>query len=137
MDRLEINDEETPIENHPGFLGYFWDHELAIVDAKLQALKDFPWQQYSDCLQTTSDRTLNLNLSTGPLVIKLTCDTSFAEILGQLPSIQMTVDVPPNQGPSGGVENVFFVADNSDFESAVNDIMFLLDAMGCDYATIT
>lgn len=137
MKRLESLDEDTPIEAYPGFLGYFWDHDLVIVDDQLNFLKDFDWKRYSNSVQMAHDRIMHLNLSKGPISVKISYDTSFAEILDQIPSVNVTVDVPANQGPAGGAAHVFFIADCSDFKSAVNDIKILIEGMTLDYESIT
>ena len=136
MERLESLDEDTPIEAYPGFLGYFWDHELVTVDAELQFLKEFDWKRYFEKLQTAPERIINLNLSTGPISITVSDDTWFADILAQIPSVKMTADVPANQGPGGGVAHDFFIADGSDYKSAVNDIRILIEGLNDDIADL-
>ncbi len=136
MERLEPIDEDTPIELYPGFLGYIWDLELAIVDSKIEFMKDFEWKKYFDALQYLPERILTMNLSLGATEISITEDSHLATILDQVPSIKVTLDVPDNQGPGGGAAHVFFIGDNSDYKSAVNDINALMEVLRTDFRSI-
>jgi hypothetical protein len=78
-----------------------------------------------------------LDLSTGPIEVTLSDDTSFADVLDQMPSIKVTVDVPANQGPGGGSAQVFFIADSSDYNSAVNDIRILIEALRAELESLS
>lgn len=133
MQPLELIDEDTPIEEYPGFLGWVWDHELVTVDPKLEFLKNFSWNEYFEFLQTVPPRTLYLELSTGAADVSISEDSHLAAILDQIPSISVTIDIPENQGPGGGVGHVFFIHENTDYVSAVNDIKILIDALQFDY----
>jgi hypothetical protein len=136
MERLEPIDEDTPIEGYPGFLGFMWDLDLAIVDPEIKIMKDFEWKKYFDALQYLPERILKINLSLGSTEISITEDSNLATILDQIPSIKVTIDVPDNQGPGGGAAHVFFIGDNSDYKSAVNDINALIEVLRTDFRSI-
>jgi hypothetical protein len=134
MQTLIIIDEDTPIEAYPGFLGWFWDNKLVAIDPELDCLKIFDWNKYFDSLEQLLPRTIRLNLSTGITEILISEDDHLAAILDQIPSVKVTLDIPENQGPGGGVGHVFFISENSEYVSTVNDIKILMHELRSDYA---
>jgi hypothetical protein len=104
-------DEETPIEETPGYLGHIFDDYLSFGPG-LQALSDFDWKEYQNMAMELDklDRRLTLELNGEEKTISGDA-CSINDFLDELPTVEAIYDCPPGQGPAGGSGYVFIVAD--------------------------
>ncbi len=104
-------DEDTPVEETPGYLGHVFDDYLSF-GPELEALSDFDWTQF-ECMAEDLDR-LNrrLNLELDGKTTAISADANrINEFLDELPSVEAIYDCPPDQGPAGGSGYVFVASE--------------------------
>lgn len=104
-------DEETPVEETPGYLGHIFDDYLSF-GPELEALSDFDWAQFEYMAEDLDklDRRLNLVLDGKKKAIRADANR-INEFLDELPSVEAIFDCPPDQGPAGGSGYVFVAAE--------------------------
>jgi hypothetical protein len=95
-------DEETPIEEYPGFLGMSWDG-IFYPGPKLEVLKDFEWNELWELVDENGDQELVVSFTEGPQSIKLEAWGREEKLLDQVPGIDVFFDAgPPDAGPASG-----------------------------------
>lgn len=104
-------DRETPFEEYPGYLGYSWDGDFH-AEFELAPLSDFDFLKYSELIDDRGgERQLNVVLPSGPITISFNAYDEIANILDQLPTVNVRLDNPPVDSPASGTLCVFFIAD--------------------------
>tara|TARA_Y100001934_G_C12189999_1_gene695930 strand:- start:548 stop:1036 length:489 start_codon:yes stop_codon:yes gene_type:complete len=105
-------DEETPIEETPGYLGHIFDDYVSF-GPKLEALSDFDWAQFESMATDLDkcDRCLTLKLN-GKTTVFSADASRINEFLDELPSVDAIYYCPPDQGPAGGAGYIFVAAED-------------------------
>ena len=109
-DSEDTYDDETPVEETPGYLGHIFDDYLSF-GPELEALSDFDWKQFGHMAEELDRLARRLNLELDGKTTAINADANRTnEFLDELPSVVAIYDCPPDQGPAGGSGYVF-VAD--------------------------
>jgi hypothetical protein len=134
MEDLDNTDQETPIEEYPGFVGYTWDGEFR-PGPELKVLGDFDWSTYWE-LADNYENPRRIVLSYTPKDIECTVGAyeDIAHLLDQIPSLTVMYDNgPADAGPASGTGYVFFIADETSVETLVADMSRLRAGLDADF----
>jgi hypothetical protein len=128
MKQLERLDEDTPIDAYQGFIGVTMDHHDLFAASQYSILKSFDWDDFFSEINEEEVRTYSIKLSTGLASIFVNNESTLAELLDQVPSVDVFYDTPENQGPGSATFHIFIEADSSSHEKIVGDITRLIQA---------
>ena len=103
--------DQTPIEELPGILGYQWDDfDFVVLDPCLSAIAEIDLRELQEAQQLAEGFKLEVLTSEGLRIIEIGTYGPIFPIFGELPSLAVEFDCPPNQGPAGGAGYLFFLA---------------------------
>lgn len=111
--RIEDNEdvEQTPVEELPGILGYQWDDfDFVALDPCLSAITEIDLREIQEAQEVAEGFKLEVLTSEGLKIIEIGTYGPIFPIFGDLPSLVVEFDCPPNQGPAGGAGYLFFLA---------------------------
>ena len=137
MELWENDDDETPIEEYPGYLGLTFDGSFQ-GQSELAPLLGFDFHKYSELVDDHGgERRLTVVLPTGPTTILFNAYDDVAQILDQLPTVTVRIDYgPPNAGPASGGICVFFIADGVSKTQLKASIAVLAETLKSDLSTL-
>ena len=102
---------QTPIEELPGILGYQWDDfGFVALDPCLSAIAEIDLRELQEAQAVAEGFKLEVLTSEGFRIIEIDTYGPIFPIFGELPSLAVEFDCPPNQGPAGGAGYLFFLA---------------------------
>jgi hypothetical protein len=133
MELFEPIDDDTPIEEYPGFVGSTWDGRFYPAP-ELKVLESFDWLAYQELLEDYGrPRRLVLRGLPQPIECEIEPDDDLAYLLDQIPSLQVKVDKgPPDGGPASGSGYNFNIADEVSYEQFAREMASLRDALDTD-----
>lgn len=116
--------DETPIEELPGILGHQWeDYDFWVLDPCLSAIAELDMQKLQEAQETAEGFWLEVQTSEGLKKIEIGQYDRIFPVFGELPSISVVLDRPPNQGPgTAGSGYLFFLADGSTTDDVKRDV---------------
>ncbi len=115
--------DETPVEEMPGILGYKWDDwDFVVLDRCLSAIAKIDLQEFQEAQEVGDGFKLEVQTSAGLKIVEIGWSDSIFPIFGELQSISVVLDCPPNQGPAGGSGYLFFLADGSTTDDVKRDV---------------
>jgi hypothetical protein len=119
MRPFEPLDDDTAIEEYPGYLGHIWDYDF-FPGPELQILSGFLWVEYQELLEDLS-REIEVSVDDTKVAVKLHCfGAGLAAALDQLPPFDVTHDDGSSYNhPCGGSGYVIFLADGHELSSTV------------------
>jgi hypothetical protein len=138
MEELDLIDEDTSIEEYPGYCGMTWDGEL-YLGPELKILEDFDWSSYWD-LVSEHGEPRRISLLGLPYAVKCEFEaySDLAVLLDQIPSIQVKYDNgPKDAGPASGEGYVFFIADGVSMERLTAEVSALKAALDKDLQSLS
>jgi hypothetical protein len=107
MELWDNYDRETPFDEYPGYLGYWWDGDFH-AESELAPLSNFDLLAYNELVDDRGgERQLNVVLPSGPITISFNAYDSMANILDQLPAVNVRLDNAPDDSPASGTLCVF------------------------------
>jgi hypothetical protein len=129
MQPLNKIDEQTPIEQYPGYLGHVWENEYMHVIKELSFLTDIPIRKYKELADYADEpnRHINVKFSANKEKILIEFDIwneGLGEILDHAPSIEVCFD---------DLADIFFLKDGHKLEEAINDMKQVAEALIADY----
>ena len=132
-------DDETQVEDYPGFLALEWDESPFSADSK--ELLDFwtgTWSPYNQTLVDEGlERDLVVHLASGPTRVHVEPGHKLALVLDQLPAFDVAYDPgPPDAGPASGSGYVTFISDKASMEDVKSTIEALADAIRSDHKAV-
>lgn len=138
MKPFNNDDYETPIEEYPGYIGYSWDRNF-VPGPELTALKDFDWRTYSQRIdEAGGSRTIKVPLENEVLALTFDAYDDIANLLDQLPAVEVYKDDgPPNQGPAGGSGFVFVLKDDATLKELSEQIAALRQSLDVDFSLLS
>jgi hypothetical protein len=133
MKTFVSDDDETPIEELPGYVGHTWDGEFC-PGPELELLGSFDWDAYRELIdETNRPRRLALVLAGGTLGMSVDAYDGIASLLDQCPSVDAWLDEgPPDPGPASGSGCIFTIADGATFEQLEHEMGILRAALDTD-----
>jgi hypothetical protein len=136
---LPSMDDETPIEEFPGFISLDWDEPDLSTD--MPELFDFWNDVWSPYAQTVADeyleRTLLVNLPKGSASIHIDANSKLAPVLAQLPVFDVYFDSgPEDAGPASGSGYVICLADGASTYDVKLTFAALADSIRSDEKAI-
>ncbi|MHC2582668.1 hypothetical protein ACVI1J_005157 [Bradyrhizobium diazoefficiens] len=134
---FEPIDDETPIEEYPGYIGHAWDWDF-YPGPELEVLASFELQEYLERFRSGEKRELTLR----ELPEVFTCEalefSSWSQLLDQLPSVTAGYDEGPSDaGPASGTGHVFFISEGVTTERLINEVTALRRALDDDFQEIS
>ena len=129
---FEPIDDETPIEEYPGYIGHTWDHDFC-PGPDLEVLASFDLQEYFELFRPEETRQLILRKPPEAITCEVYDYCSWPHMLSQLPSVTACLDEgPPNAGPASGTGYVFFLSEGTTRERLVKEVTSLRQALDGD-----
>lgn len=127
------DDDETPWEDRPGYLGVSWDRQLNLEPPVAQ-LAHFDWTTYAELLQSLPHgREVHVDLPDGRVTLSLNGYEDAAQLLLGLPSVVVCDDHgPPDAGPAAGSGYVIMMADGSTEDRVRREVEILVAALDAD-----
>jgi len=117
------NVDETPIEELPGILGHQWeDYDFWVLDPCLSAIAEIDMQKLQEAQETAEGFWLEVQTSEGLKKIEIGQYDRIFPTFGELPSISVVFDCPPNQGPAAGSGYLFFLANGSTTDNVKREV---------------
>ena len=103
--------DQTPLEELPGILGYQWDDfDFVVLDPCISAIAEIDLRELQEAQEVAEGFKLEVLTSEGLKIIEIDTYGPIFRIFGELPSLAVEFDCPPNQGPAGGAGYLFFLA---------------------------
>lgn len=124
-------ESDTPVEELPGILGYQWDDfdfvSLSEATSSLTAdlVRDFDEQ----ASYLTKKLPVKVNVGSAEIDFAIEPGERLIGLLDALPAVDVQIECPPDQGPSGGAGYLVFLADDHTLEQARQQIAAFLGAM--------
>lgn len=131
-------ESETPVEELPGILGYQWDDfdfvSLSEATSSLTAdlVRDFDEQ----ASYLTKNLPVKVRVGLAEIDVAVEPGERLIGLLDALPAVDVLIDCPPDQGPSGGAGYLVFIADGHTLEQAGQQIAAFVGAMEAALAEI-
>ena len=137
METWDNDDNETPIEAYPGYLGHTMDYDF-FPDTELKPLKNIDLRKYSELVdEHGGERRLNIALPSGKTTILFHAYDSIVKILDQLPTVKVCYDAHASGlGPASAAIYVFFIADGVGTTELEASIAALTTALKSDFASL-
>jgi hypothetical protein len=136
MELWDNYDRETPFEEYPGYLGYSWDGDFH-AQSELAPLSNFDLLKYSELVDDRGgERQLNVVLPSGPITISFNAYDSMANILDQVPTVNVRLDNAPDDSPASGTLCVFFIADGISKTELKVSVDALAKALKSDFTSL-
>jgi hypothetical protein len=130
------DDRETPMEDYPGYLGYSYDGDFH-AETELAPLSDFDFRKYSELVdECGGERRLNVVLPSGPITILFNAYDDIANILDQLPTVNVRLDNSPDDSPASGSLCVFFIADGVSETELTVSVSALAETLKSDLTSL-
>lgn len=132
----EDYDNETPVEDVPGYIGHIWD-DFWVFGEGLKPLECFDFGQYAGLAEELDalDRKIEIDFGYGPKVIGFDA-YSIHEIVGSIPFVDATYDCPPYQGPAGGAGYIFLIDNGYTLAEATKAAKVLRSALDADFLAL-
>ena len=103
--------DKMPLEEISGILGYQWDDfDFVVLDPCLSAIAEIDLLELQEAQEIAEGFKLEVLTSEGLKIIEIDTYGPIFPIFGELPSLAVEFDCPPNQGPVGGAGYLFFLA---------------------------
>lgn len=103
--------DQKPVEELPGILGYQWDSDdFVVLDPCLSAIVEINLRELEEAREIAEGFKIEVLTSEGLKIIEIDTYGSICPIFGELPSLAVKLDCPPDQGPAGGSAYLFFLA---------------------------
>jgi hypothetical protein len=133
MKDFEPIDEDTGIEEYPGYIGMTWDRDLYMSD-KFKLFEKFDWANYNDLLSELGDsRQITYSVSGQKFTVDYNQEEDLAYLIDQLSTVEAYYDSgPADGGPASGAGFIFFVVSNSTLEKALIEVSALTSALEND-----
>ena len=122
---MEEDDElnQIPVEELPGILGYQWDDfDFVVLDPCVAAIADIDLRAFQEAQDIVEGFWLDVQTSKGLEKIEIGEYGSIFPVFGELPSLAVELDCPPNQGPAGGAGYLFFLLDGATTDDVKRDV---------------
>jgi hypothetical protein len=130
------DDREPPMEEYPRYLGYSWDGDFH-AESELAPLLDFDFLTYSELVDDRGgERRLNVVLPSGPITILFNAYDGIADILDQLPTVNVRLDNSSDDGPASDSLCVFFIADGVSETELKVSVSALAETLKSDFNSL-
>ncbi len=107
---MEDDVAQIPIEELPGILGYKWDdHDFVALDPCVSSIANIDLRALQEAIDI-DEFFIEIQTIEGIKKIEIDWYGSIFPIFGELPSLAVVLDCPPDQGPAGGAGYLFFLA---------------------------
>lgn len=130
-------DDDTGIEDYPGYIGMTWDGALS-MSREFRRFQDFSWDEYSEAIQDTADsRLIKFTFAGKHAVLSFEPFQDVAYLLDQLTTVEVHIDYGPSDGGMASGSGFIFFSKNPDsLEDARAEVMALTDALERDFAAL-
>lgn len=130
-------DEETGIEDYPGYVGMTWDGELS-MSREFKDFEKFDWANYIDLIESIGgERDICYAIQGVKRTVTYDAMQDIGFLLDQLITIEVHID---DGGAYGGMASgsgyIFFLKDGYNLDDAVEEINALTRALGNDFESI-
>ncbi len=138
MKKLEKLEEERVIEEYPGYLGHIWEDDYLDLIKELSFLSDIPWKRYQELTGYLDDPSRHINVkfksnADRKLIGFDPWNDPLANILDQVPSVDVRYDDFSDDPTISGYAHIFFLKNGFELIDAVNDINEISKAIIADY----
>jgi hypothetical protein len=133
MKDFEPIDEDTGIEEYPGYIGMSWDGDLYMSD-QFKLFEKFDWANYNDLLsELGNSRQITYYVSEQIFTVEYNQEEDIAYLIDQLVTVEAYYDSgPADGGPASGHGFIFFIVNNSTLEKALIELSALTLALEND-----
>jgi hypothetical protein len=138
MQKLVKIDNEKSIEEYPGYLGHIWEGDYLDVIKELSFLSEIPWKRYEELIGNLDDTIRHINVkfesnSDKKLIGFDGWEDPLANILDQVPSVDVRYDDFSDDHNISGYAHIFFLKDGYKLQEAIKDITEVSKALNADY----
>jgi hypothetical protein len=112
-------------------------HGMGTLESELAPLLDFDFLTYSELVDDRGgERRLNVVLPSGPITILFNAYDGIADILDQLPTVNVRLDNSSDDGPASGSLCVFFIADGVSETELKVSVSALAETLKSDFNSL-
>ena len=107
---MEDDMAQIPYEELPGILGYKWDdHDFVVLDPCVSSIAQIDLRALQEAIDI-DEFFIEFQTIEGRRKIEIDWYGAIFPIFGELSSLAVVLDCPPDQGPGGGAGYLFFLA---------------------------
>lgn len=131
-------DEETGIEEYPGYLGMTWDGEISMIKP-LSRFQEFDWRGYSRLLDV-AERLGEIKYKYRGRIFEIKYDpyTDMAYVVDELQTVEVQQDDGASYGGmASGSGYIFFLKDGYSLAEANEEFDCLVSALEDDFRRIS
>jgi hypothetical protein len=133
MDEDETYDDETPIEETPGYLGHIFDDFISFSGG-LKALDGFDFSLYGTMAYELGQLVRQIEVQFDPEPSQLRFEAgSVSEIVSAISLVVAVYYCPPGQGPAGGSGYIFILEDGAALSECERQAQILRNALDEDF----
>jgi len=134
MQEFQPIDDETGIEEYPGYIGLTWDGEISML-IQFGRITDFKWDAYSELVQELDDtRHVEFNHDGRNIEVIFHPFEDLAYLLDQLTTVEVQRDDGAAYGGmASGSGFIFFAKNTSSLHESISEISALMEAIEQDY----
>lgn len=126
-------DEETSIEDYPGYIGMTWDGEIS-MSRDFRRFQDFRWVEYSAAIEETTDsRQIAFTFAGKSTVLNFEPYQDVAFLMDQLTTVEVHRDHGSSYGGmASGSGYIFFSKNLSSLDDARDEVLALVQSLESD-----
>lgn len=131
-------DEETGIEDYPGYIGMTWDGEIS-MSRDFRPFQDFRWAEYSAAIEETADsREIDFAFAGKFTVLSFEPYQDVAFLMDQLSTVEVHRDDGSSyEGMASGSGYIFFSRNPDSLDDSRDEVLALVQALERDFIKLS
>lgn len=131
-------DQETGIEDYPGYIGMTWDGEIS-MSRDFRQFQDFRWAEYFDAIEASADlREIDFTFSGKCTVISIEPYQDVAFLMDQLSTVEVhRDDGSAYGGMASGSGYIFFSKNLDSLDDSREEVLALVQALLMDFVKLS